>query len=153
MTKQHWFSVGAPGFDTEALQTRIIERMFQRSPQGLLADDGSSEGFERLEKTIAEVWDALDTVSVQVAVRDERLPIGNATWNRIKAQFHALTVLYVNELAGRQSVVNSRMVTTLSTLASYFANEIDQRDQRLQLLEQEVARLREQVEHLSKGQG
>lgn len=151
MTDHKWFSIGAPEYDASEVETRVIERMLHRMPQALMNAE-STGALERLEKAIADVWDALDNVSVQVSVRDERLPIGNSAWNRIKAQFHALTVLYVNELAGRQNLVNSRIVAAMDALAANLTAETERREHRIHVLEIEIARLRDQVNQLSQRQ-
>ncbi len=146
----HWFSVNAPGFDTAEVQARVVKRLFQRSPEGFIETSDSEASLEAFEESLAGLKSVLESLSVQVAVRDERLPIGNATWNRIKTQFHALTVLYVNELAGRQAVINARIVAALDALMLQLTAEAAQRDNETKALELEIARLNALVAQLSR---
>ncbi|MBL8094386.1 MAG: hypothetical protein JNL73_09470 [Anaerolineales bacterium] len=151
MTEHHqWFSVNAPGFDTAEVQARVVKRMLQRSPEGFMETPDSEATLEDFAESLAGLKSVLDSLSVQVAVRDERLPIGNATWNRIKTQFHALTVLYVNELAGRQAVINTRIVAALDALLLQLTAEAAQRDNETRALELEIARLNALVAKLSR---
>lgn len=153
MTEHHqWFSVNAPGFDTAEIQATVVKRMFQRSPEGFMENADSVASLEDFEESLVGLKSVLDSLSVQVAVRDERLPIGNAAWNRIKTQFHALTVLYVNELAGRQAVINTRITAALDALLLQLTAEAEQRDHEIKALELEIARLNAQVAKLSREQ-
>lgn len=151
-TEPKWFTVGAPGFEAAEVEARVMASLLLRLPEGLPVQTVSARGVEEFEAAVADVRNALGGLSVQVSIRDERLPVGNAFWNRIKAQFHALTVLYVNELAGRQTVINSRYVDALDALVLRLNAESEQRERQINMLELEVARLREQVARLSKGQ-
>lgn len=147
-TDQHWFTIDVPGFSGEAVETEVVQRMFGRPTGSLLAMPALRPPAEAFEHVVMGLKDMLDTLSVQVAVRDERLPIGNAVWNRVKAQFHALTVLYVNELAGRQTRINNEIFEAFEALVIAQAAETEQRDRQIRALELEIAHLNEQLKTL-----
>ncbi len=147
-----WFTASAPGFDADEVEALVVSRMLERAPEGSAPPPKSDSVAEAFEESVASTREALDSLSVQVSVRDERLPVGNAFWNRVKAQFHALTVLYVNELAGRQAVINKGLVDSLEALNQRLNVELEQRDRRIDALEIENARLKDQLSKRSKRQ-
>lgn len=152
MTHPQLFTAHADGIDPEELEARVAARMVQRAPEAADLLTATSVPLETFASVVADLQAALDSVSVQVSVRDEGLLIGNAAWNRIKAQFHAMVVLYVNELAGRQTDINQRVTTALETLVLHLTAESARQARDVATLEAEIARLREQVETLSRKQ-
>ncbi len=153
MTDPHLFTAHADGIDPAELEARVAAQMVQRAPETAdLLTTATPAPLETFASIVADLEAILDSVSVQVSVRDEGLLIGNAAWNRIKAQFHAMVVLYVNELAGRQTDVNQRVAAALDTLVAHLTADSERHTRDVAALEAEIARLREQVETLSRKQ-
>lgn len=152
MTHPQLFTAHADGIDPQVLEARVAARMVKRAPETADLLTATPVPLETFASVVADLQAALDSVSVQVSVRDEGLLIGNAAWNRIKAQFHAMVVLYVNELAGRQTDINQRVTTALETLVVHLTAESERQTRDVATLEAEIARLREQVETLSRKQ-
>ncbi len=152
MTDPQLFTAHADGIDPTELEARVVERMRQRAPETVSVLNTPAAPLEAFAAVVAELQSVLDSLSVQVAVRDEGLLIGNAAWNRIKAQFHALVVLYVNELAGRQTDINQRVTTALEALVAHLTAESERHTRDVAALEAEIARLRDLVETLSRKQ-
>lgn len=146
---RQWFTIDVTGFDAAEIERRIINRMLERSPDGFILHPAATHAIQAFEESVDQLRGMLESLSVQVSVRDERIPIANAAWNRVKAQFHALTVLYVNELAGKQTVINNQIVESLDVLVTRLNIEAEQQERRVGALEIEIARLQEQVLRLS----
>lgn len=147
-TEQRWFSVGAPGYDVADIQARVVRRMHERTPGGLVERQPAT-GFAAVREALAALEDPLEDLAVQVSVRDERLPIGNSLWNRMKVPFHQLSALYVNDLAGRQTVINVGLADVLDELIDRLETTAQERDREIEALKGEIARLNEQVARLS----
>jgi len=148
-------SIRNPEIDVEAVLARVRARLQQRRAMAANSKAGRwpvtsvspSQG-QLLEPEIyaalAEAQAVAEEAWVTVNVRDERLPLVNALWNRLKTAFHEVIVLYVNGLAGRQTTFNVAATRLIVTLI----RSLEERDRRLQSLEDEVRELRAQYQSL-----
>lgn len=130
----------ADGVDSPALEAALIERIVARS--GVSALHQPPVQPVSLREVLDELPDVIDAVTVKVDVRDQKLPIGNALWNRLKFLFHELVVIYANQLAGRQHEVNQRVLMALELLVEAQREQLRERDARLAHLALELEHLK-----------
>lgn len=126
----------------QRVQARLEERRLQAQAQGMDYDHllSSSGETDARHDSLAQMQRAAEEIWVTVNVRDEKLPVINSLWQRMKGAFHQMVVMYVNTLAGRQAVFN---VATTRLLQESLARQEEQ-EARLRALEAEVAALRRQ---------
>lgn len=131
----------ADGIDSQALEAAVIERMIERG--GVDALHQPPVQSISLRAVLDELPDFVDAVTVKVDVRDQKLPVGNALWNRLKFLFHEMVVIYTNQLAGRQHEVNQRVLMALELLVEAQQEQLHERDVRLARLAFELDQLKQ----------
>ena len=152
-----------PDIDVEEIMQRIRQRIRERRAQaqarGLdydrLTDGALDGGPDRhlsgdLYYDLHQARESAETIWVPLSVvGEQRYPrFLTPLLNRVRHAAHHLVLYYVNMLAGRQIVFNRAAVSAVSGLA-----EADEKTvERLLVLEQEVASLRERVAVLEKRQ-
>jgi hypothetical protein len=129
------------------IRERIEARRRKAEQQGLdyfhLVDEanppetGGTE-FSEMAGHVKLMTKSAESLRLSPIVTDWRVPIINPHINRLKNMLHALVLLYVNTLAGRQIAVNRTLGRAVLLLIS--ARQADAA--RLEALEQEVALLR-----------
>jgi hypothetical protein len=135
-----------PQIDAEVILAAVRKRLQQRQAEAAETAPASSRHSldPEIYAALAEAQAAAEDTWVKVTVRDERLPLFNAAWNRFKLAIHEVIVLYVNSLAGRQTAFN---VATTRLLAGLL-QALEDRERRLQSLEAEVRELRAECHSL-----
>jgi hypothetical protein len=130
--------IRADGVDGPGLAAALVARA------GRHPDPNSRDVLvDGLQASVDDLYASMANLQVPVDVRDQKIPIGNATWNRIKYQFHELVAIYVNELGGRQTAVNENMAVLIELVISRQAELYAQQADRIAALEEEVVRLRQ----------
>jgi len=130
----------APGLPDE--WAAIIENLYARHAQRLTHAATQGLEYEKLleQKKLAEIKSSArrtHSLWVSVEVRDQKLPVLNDWFNRFKRAFHELIVIYVNQLAGKQTDINFSLSTSVQELATL----VDKQRQRIAALEERVASL------------
>jgi hypothetical protein len=146
-----------PEINVEELMQRIHRRLQHRrleaqlkgldcdAPVGPVVD--AAGGFSvtaDLQSGLREMSNVSESLFVAVSVRDQRLPLINDWVNRLKEAFHTLVVMYVNALAGRQTVFNRMTTSVISELV----RRIQEEETRRATLESELANLRARLTQL-----
>jgi len=141
------------------IRERIRERRDQAQAQGLDYDrlvDGSAGKDVAGRRLSADFYydlyqarQSAETIWVSLSVVGQRSPafLGSVV-DRVRQAAHELVLYYVNMLAGRQTVFNRTAVSAVSDLAAVNENM----SERLELVEQEMALLRERFGLLEKGE-
>lgn len=117
---------------------RLVEERLHPGYRGTLGA-ALYAGLSRMNSSAEQLW-------VSPAVQNQNLPLFNRWWMRFKELFHALVVIYVNMLAGKQIVFNVATSHVLSDLVHL----LEERESRLESIELELKMLREQLERYSK---
>ncbi len=130
----------AQGVDSQELEREILSRLAAAGVA--LPPVGGSTGPAAVDEALERLRAAIDSLFLEIVVRDEHLPIANAAWNRLKHKLHELVFLYVAEAVGQQSRVNEEVFETLKTLAASMQNDATDRERRIAALEAEVRDLR-----------
>lgn len=149
-----------PEIDVDALKRTLHDRLLARQDQARaqgqdylhLVDDpvqpleGGVADHE-LIGTLQLLRQLGDNLRQAATVTDWRVPVANGFINWLKRPWHALAVMYVNNLATKQVVVNRQVRWALMSMA-----ETRQMDAaRIAALEQEVAQLRERLAAMASG--
>lgn len=130
----------AQGVDSRELEREILLRL---AAAGVALPPASgSTGAAAVDDALERLRAAIDSLFLEISVRDEHLPIANAAWNRLKHKFHELVFLYVAEAVGQQSRVNEQVFETLKALAESVQKDATDRERRIAALEAEVRHLR-----------
>lgn len=122
--------INAPGAPLEEVYARITDAVAQDRDSDP-ASDLSTRYYLKVLKSRAA------PIAVSVNVTDQRLPVLNGLWNRVKRFFHELTVAYVNQVGALQSGFNLGL---LEIVEKQMSDLLD--------LQREVQRLRTRVEQL-----
>lgn len=145
-----------PEINVEEIMNRIRERIRQRREQAQregLDYDRLVEG--DLPHTVGKLPGDLyyelhqacttaDAIGVSLAMRDRRFPVLNSLLFRVENLLHQLVVKYVNQLAGHQITFNR---STAQVLSGY-ARALEERETRLESLEQQVKELGEKLSRM-----
>ena len=143
-----------PEIDVDALKRTLHDRLQARQAQARaqgqdyrhLVDDPvqpreSGAAVVNLIETIQMLRELGDNLRQIPTVTDWRVPLANGLINWLKRPFHALAVMYVNNLAIKQVVVNRQVRWALMSIAETQLMDAE----RIAALEQEVEHLRERL--------
>ncbi len=122
--------INAPGVPVEEVYARIADAVAQ-DQDNVTAPDISTRYYLKVLKSRAA------PIAISISVTDQRLPVLNDLWNRVKRFFHELTVAYVNQMGALQSGFNQGLLEIVETQMSDLLD-----------LQKEVQRLRTRVEQL-----
>lgn len=143
-----------PEINVEEIMARIRARIRERRQEAeargqdydRLVDEASLDGSKvfspDLLYELRQLCMNADAIGVSVSMRDRRLPLLNPVFFRLEKLLHRLAVKYVNMLAGRQIILNRSTAHVLSEVTRV----LEEREARLQVLEKEVAELRQRLD-------
>ena len=138
----------AGSVDIESIMRQIRKHLAQKHGKSVNAPVATSPSSTFSAEVYEELYysnQVFDKLYVAPYLTPVQIPVLGALWQRVRSQFHAVCVFYVNRLAEAQIRFNGHVVRTLNGMV----REIDDHPpDRIQKLERQVQQLERRLESL-----